>query len=317
MTTPRITIGIPTYNGGLRLGWLLNSIVLRTPEVKTGEARIVVVDDGTPDGSVIETVIEGHRKLHPEAPIEFIKHERNRGISAAWNMATRALDTKIVALINDDVIVPSCVGGWLKPLTHVLDHSPDVGGVGTNWHAFLPDKDVPDLLRDETSDRDVVPRDCNSKQHAHDRRGLESCNPGRVMAPGGQLFAFRRADFDAIGGFDEGYQSFYEETDFGTAMAAKLRKIGVQLNHPMCWHMWSATFAANPELNAHGRMAASRARYRSKWGVPGNIQHECPEWTNPKNLGTIGDVDLEWVRFDGTVERGTLRQDCAYIKRDA
>lgn len=317
MATPRITIGIPTYNGGLRLGWLLSSIEMRTPEIKTGEARVVVVDDGSPHGDVIDTVIEGQRRLNPHMSITHIKHERNRGISAGWNTASRVFESEIVALINDDVIVPSCVGGWLKPLTHVLDRSPGVGAVGTNWHAFLPDKDVSDLLRAETSDRDVVPRDCVSKQHAHDRRGLESCNPGRVMAPGGQLFAFRRSDFDAIDGFDEGYQSFYEETDFGTAMASKLRKIGVQLNHPMCWHMWSATFAQNPELNAGGRMAASRARYREKWGVPSHIQHECPEWTNPRNLGTIGDVDLEWVRFDGSVECGTLRQDCAYVKRAA
>jgi hypothetical protein len=50
------------------------------------------------------------------------------------------------------------------------------------------------------------------------------------MVPTGQLFAFRMADFNAIGGFDEGYKSFYEESCFSTSMSAYLKKIGVQLN---------------------------------------------------------------------------------------
>ena len=39
---PKTTIGIASYNGGERLGWLLKSIAMRTPELATGDVRIVV-----------------------------------------------------------------------------------------------------------------------------------------------------------------------------------------------------------------------------------------------------------------------------------
>ncbi len=216
-------------------------------------------------------------------------------------------------LVNDDVIVPS--GGWLEALVFALEHSPGVGGVGANWHAFT-DEDVEQLLASPDSDLAVVPRDLLTKNHAPERREYESHGPGRVMCPTGQLFAFRRADFDALGGFDEGFKSFFEESDYGTAMAAKLGKIGLQLPWPQCWHRWSATFSTNPELRASERMAASRQRSIEKWQVPEEYQKDppfCPfDYTNPKYLGSIGDVEVQYLKNDGTIGRGVLRQSGAF-----
>jgi GT2 family glycosyltransferase len=301
---PKIAIGIPTYNGARRLDWLLQSIKLRT-DFSKGDVQIIVIDDGSP--RVHETRIVAD-KYKGSLPLTYLEHGTNKGISAGWNAASRATDAPYVTLINDDVIVAR---DWLLPIIHVLEHSPQVGGVGVNWHAFLPE-DVTKLLENKNSDMYVIPRDPVSKVPTPARRDLEPCNPGRVMCPTGQLFAFRRSDFDDIGGFDEGYTSFYEESCFGTSMAAKQKKIGVQLNHPMCWHLWSATFRENPELNAESRIGNSRQRYRTKWAVPDGV-HEF-EYTNPKYLGAIGDVPVQWVRFKtGEIANGILRQDGAYI----
>ena len=186
----KINIGITTYNGATRLAWLLKSIALRTPEIQNGEATITVVDDGSPRVSETRDVVS-----KSELPIRFIEHESNRGISAGWNTASRATDALVDVLINDDVIVSS---GWLQPLVHILKHSPNVGVVGQSWHAFLPE-DVPGLLQNPTSDRDVIPRDPVTKSQELERRTkYEDTWPGRVMAPTGQLFAFRRTDFEAI-----------------------------------------------------------------------------------------------------------------------
>lgn len=311
--TPKIVCGIPTFNGAWRLRNLLKSIAMRTPEIQSGEARVVVVDDGSPLPDQTRAVVEEMKCGFPEGSLAYVEHGRNRGISAGWNTASRHFDCEYVALANDDVIMAS--GGWLRAMIHALANSPDVGVVGPNWHAFIAD-DVAKLLESPDSDLRVIPRDPVSKAHTPSRRDLEPCDPGRVMAPCGQLFAFRRADFDALGGFDENYISFYEETDFGTAMAAKLRKIGFALNWPQCWHMWSQTFNTNPQLNSGTRMAHSRAFYRQKWGVPGHIPQgeECGQWTNPKNLGTIGDVEVAFLRgTDGEPWRGRLRQDGAFV----
>lgn len=301
----KINIGITTYNGATRLTWLLKSIALRTPEIQNGEATITVVDDGSPRVSETRDVVS-----KSELPIRFIEHESNRGISAGWNTAARATDALIDVLINDDVIVSS---GWLQPLVHILEHSPNVGVVGQSWHAFLPE-DVPGLLRDPTSDRDVIPRDPVTKSQESERRTrYEDTWPGRVMAPTGQLFAFRRTDFETIGGFDEAYKSFFEESCFGTAMAAKLKKIGIQTTWPFNYHLWSATFSSSPELNASTRMESSRDHYRRKWNIPEHLARGREfDHTNPTHLGSIGDVEIGFLRKDGAW-RGVLRQDGAFI----
>jgi len=297
-----ITIGIPTYSGAWRLGNLLKSLSLRTPELAAGQARVVVVDDGSPLPQETRRVV-GEWKA--KMPLTLVEHGRNRGISAGWNTSSRHhSDCEHVVLVNDDVIVPS--GGWLEAFMHVLRNSPDVGVVGANWHAFIAD-DVAKLLESADSDRQVVPRDPGSKQCVPSRRDLEPCPPGRVMAPGGQLFAFRKSDFDAIGGFDETYKSMYEESCFGTSMAAHRKKIGVQLNWPFNWHMWSETFRTRPELKAEQRLSDSRQHYRRKWQVPDGV-HEF-EYTNPKYLGAIGDVAVKFLRGpDNKPSEGVLRQ---------
>lgn len=297
-----ITIGVPTYKGAARVANLLRSIELRTP---LDGVRVVLVDDGSPGDEVAETrrvAVEWKGRL----PLDFYEHGGNRGISAGWNTASRALDSETIVLVNDDVIVSR---GWLEAFLYVLEKSPGVGVVGANWHAFLPE-DVGGLLAGPDSDRDVIPRDPVTKAQDPSRRQYEDCGPGRVMAPCGQLFAFRRKDYDAIGGFDESYKSFYEESCFGTSMAAR-GLIGVQLSAPFNWHQWSATFTASPELRADQRLAESRAHYRRKWSVPDGV-HEF-EFTNPKYLGAIGDVPIEFLRRGGPA-RGVLRQDGAFVE---
>jgi len=294
-----IGVGITTYGGGLRLRWLLKSIALRPPYPD----EIVVVDDGSP---LVQMTRDAVEEFVGKLPVTLIEHGQNRGISAGWNTATRATKADAVILINDDVIVSS---GWMEPLAYVLEHSPLVGAVGQSWHAFLGD-DVDKLLESEHSDEAVIPRDPMSKAPVPERRTLyEDTHPGRVMAPTGQLFGFRRSDFDAIGGFDENYKSFYEESCFSTSMA-KMGKIGLQTTWPFCWHMWSATFGASPELQASQRLAHSRAHYRAKWAVPEGVGEF--DYTNPKYLGAIGDVEVAFLRKAGPA-RGVLRQDGAFL----
>lgn len=303
-----VVIGIASYNGAQRLRWLLHSLWLRT-RLTARDVSIVLVDDGSPRRDETRHVfMEWQDKL----PLYYHQHPTNRGISAGWNSATRAFASRLNVLLNDDVILPSTgVHGldWLDCMTFALDENPGVGGVGINWHAFLPE-DAPALLASPTSDLAVTPRDPNSKAPAPERRTYEEHGPGRVMCPSGQCFAFRWEDFDAIGGFDEGYQSFYEESDFGTAMASR-GKIGMQLNFPQCWHLWSATFASSPELRAGARMEASRRRYIAKWAVPPEFQtHEAGrnvfDFTNPKYLGALPPVAVRYRKADGSVGEATL-----------
>lgn len=299
----KTVIGITTYNGAYRLDHLLHSLSMRT---KFDDAVVAVVDDGSPRANVTRQVVE---KWQNKLPIRYHEHGTNRGISAGWNTVSRSMDADYVVLINDDVIVSK---GWLEPLVYVLEHSPQVGVVGQSWHAFT-EEDIPGLLADVDSDRGVIPREPVSKERRPERRMMfEDTNPGRVMCPTGQLFAFRRKDFDAIGGFDERMRSFFEESNFGTEMAAR-GMIGVQINWPFSWHMWSKTFSENPELQAGVRMEQSRDIYRERWQIPASVPRgEEFSFTNPKYLGAIGDVPIEFLRRDGPA-KGILRCDGAFV----
>lgn len=302
-------IGITTYNGAGRLDHLLHSLSLRT---KFDDAVVAVVDDGSPRAHVTRQVVE---KWQNAIPIRYHAHPTNRGISAGWNTASRSMDDSndkadYVVLINDDVIVSK---DWLEPLIYVLERSPLVGVVGQSWHAFT-EEDIPGLLANDDSDRRVIPREPVSKERRPERRMMfEDTNPARVMCPTGQLFAFRRKDFDAVGGFDERMKSFFEESSFSTEMAAR-GMIGVQTTWPFCWHMWSKTFSENPELQASIRMEASRDIYRKRWEIPASVPRGDEfSFTNPKYLGAIGDVPIEFLRRSGPA-RGVLRQDSAFVE---
>lgn len=305
----RITIGITTYNGASRLNELLRSIELRPPEGLGTNVNIVVVDDGSPRVHETRSIVNSWQS---KLPITYVEHGINRGIAAGWNTATLTLDNDYTILINDDVIMPS--GNWLKSLIYPLENSPLVGGVGMNWHAFV-DADVKKLLESSDSDSLVIPRDPGSKAQTPDRRNFEACNPGRVMCPTGQLFAFRKMDYNVVGGFDEQYKSFFEESDFFTSIA-KIGKIGLQINWPMCWHRWSATFGANPELMPSERMRASRQHYIDKWKIPPEFRADRPgpfDFTNPKYLGSIPDVEVKFVKKDGSIGFGILRTSGEFI----
>ena len=305
----KVAIGVITYNGAERLDWLLKSISMRTPMLATGDAKVILVDDGSPREP--ETRAVAQKWESQGLPLQYIPHGNNRGISAGWNTCSRATDAPIVALINDDVIVAD--GGWLESLVHVLEHSPKVGVVGQSWHAFLRD-DVSQLLSSPDSERGVIARDPVSKQQVPDRRQQhEDTNPGRVMCPTGQLFAFRRVDFDTVGGFDERMQSFFEESSFGTEMASR-GMIGCQIGWPFNWHLWSETFKTNPELNAGHRMEHSRNVYRERWQIPDSIERGREfDYTNPKFMQAIGDVEVGFLRKDGSAWRGILRRDGAFV----
>ena len=257
----KIVIGIPTYNGGERLDALLTSIALRTPLISGGDVGIVLVDDGSPRVKETRAVAD---RWTGKLPLMYVEHATNRGISAGWNTASRATDAPIIALVNDDVIVPS--GGWLEALVHVLEHSPGVGVVGANWHAFTPE-DVPRLLAGPETDRDVVPRDPGTKQPTPERRSYEDTGLGGSCARRDNSSRSPRR-FDAIGGFDEAYQSFYEESRSGhrwrrAASSWSAADVAVLLSSVVCDVRGQPS---TPGRAAHGRVAA---HYRAKWGVPG------------------------------------------------
>jgi GT2 family glycosyltransferase len=275
----RILVGAPTYNTEGRLPTLFESYHALTPPAWKKDCLLVGLDDGSPNDRARDEA----KLACLDNGAEFIQHETNRGIPAAWNSLARFAETEFTVIFNDDIEIIDA--SWLQAAVFFLEQNPIVGVVG--W---------------PTINMDPVTKE------VYYRQDEDAEEPGACGAPVGCAFAFRRADFDAVGGFWEELISFYEETDFGFEMW-KLGRRNYMLPWPAVTHWHSQTFAKNPELNVTeledgttiGRMDRSRRMFAEKWGCP--LDTDSPQnMLHEKYLDPTEAVPLTWLMPDGVAE---------------
>ena len=119
--TPRVSVIIPVYNLGAFVGDAIESALTQT--LPPGEVEVVVVDDGSTDGSseVVERYVP--RVRHVRQP--------NRGLSAARNAGIGASSAPFLTFLDaDDRLLPDKLAVQLE----VFASRPEIGGVYTGWH---------------------------------------------------------------------------------------------------------------------------------------------------------------------------------------
>lgn len=109
-----IAVVILNYNGRELLRKFLPSVIRLSTS-----ARIVVVDNGSSDGSA--EVISGEF-----SGVELIQIDTNLGFCGGYNYALEKIEANQYVLLNSDVEVTE---GWLGPLIKVLDENPQVAAV--------------------------------------------------------------------------------------------------------------------------------------------------------------------------------------------
>lgn len=272
----RVIVGVPTYNGVERLNLLLHSVRRYLPDY----AQVVALDDGTPGA-------EGrYRQLAASHPgTALLRHPRNEGITASWNDLSRCTGSDVVVLLNDDIVITD--PSWLERMLYFLDNN-DCGAA--SWKTlFCNFEDCENLI----FRGGVVPRHPVTREPAPDQARMDADEPpGVLMCPLGCAFAFKRSKFDLVGGFDERMVQLYNESDFGTAFASRgLPSFAIP--SPFVWHIWSATFKANPHLGDKGRN--DRNAYVAKWG--GDFQG--PNGTHPRFMSVMPAREVKWLGPDG------------------
>lgn len=93
----RVTIVIPNYNGKKLLEKNLPHVLKAYKYKRNLISEIIVVDDCSTDASV-----KLIKEKFPE--IRLVKHTKNRGFSSAVNTGARTATSKLVALLNTDVV---------------------------------------------------------------------------------------------------------------------------------------------------------------------------------------------------------------------
>jgi GT2 family glycosyltransferase len=190
--TPRASIIIVNHNGKGYLDACLDSLQ------EGGELgyEVIVVDNASGDGSA-----EHVAACHPQ--VRLIRSETNLGFGAGNNLGARWARGDYLAFLNPDT---EAEPGWLEALIVALEKDTEAG-LAT---ALVLLMDEPDRVNTCGNDMHVtgltlcrgmgVDRDAFSKT-------------AEVGAVSGAAFAIRRELFETLGGFDESFFLYVEDSD--------------------------------------------------------------------------------------------------------
>lgn len=172
-----------------------------------------------------------------------------RGFVGAANQGAREAGTEVLVFLNDDAVVTP---GWLGEILEALSR-PRVGLVGP--------------ASNDTGDAATSPADYRDLEGllAHARRCAGE--PREVPKLSLLCAAIRRADFEAIGGLDEGYGLGMFEDD---ELCRQLRRRRLRvLLAPRAYvhHHGSRTFAELDPAERIARFEINRYRFERRWGA--------------------------------------------------
>ena len=190
----KITVVIPNYNGIKFLQDCLQSLqeqISCTPEFK-----VMVVDNGSQDGSV-----ELVRKKYPQVELEALSE--NTGFCHAVNIGIRKSRSPFVILLNNDTKV---YPGFVAGLYRAIENNPKAFAVSAKMLMW----DKPEFV-DDAGDRYCAlgwaySRGKGKPEGEYDR-------PVQIFSACGGAAIYRREVFEKIGLFDEVHFAYLEDLD--------------------------------------------------------------------------------------------------------
>jgi O-antigen biosynthesis protein len=192
---PRASIIILSWNKKELLGECLDA-VLRAVKLEGGDHEIILVDNGSTDGT------QDHARTHyPE--VRLIELDRNYRFCRANNIAVKCARNEVVVLLNNDVIVEP---GFLAPLLEGFNQA-DVFAVTSQIFNYDQSK-----TREETGKTfGTLVFGCVHVGHTPPNELDERRGYVPVFYAGGGSSAYHRAMFLDLGGFNEVYYPGYVE----------------------------------------------------------------------------------------------------------
>jgi GT2 family glycosyltransferase len=235
------TIYIPHLDGRERLAALLESL-----RAQTRPAAIVVVDNGSADGSR-----ELLREDHPE--VEVVELGANLGFGPAIDRAVAGGDADPVLVLNDDVV---CEAGFVEAMLEAA-----AGGAEMVAGVLLSEREPGTIdSAGVIADRTLMGFDYLNGEP----REAVARSPA-PLGPTGGAALYSRAAFDTVGGFDERIFLYYEDLD----LALRLRARGARCESApaaCAVHAYSQTLGAASGAK-YARTGWSRGYMLRRYGV--------------------------------------------------
>jgi N-acetylglucosaminyl-diphospho-decaprenol L-rhamnosyltransferase len=189
---------------------------------KAGVDQIVVVDNGSDDGSLVALASS-------DADADLIPTGHNLGYGAAANRGARRLDTEFVLICNSDLVVEEmCV----ERLVDAMVSCPEIGVVGPTIRepsgVRYPSARTIPTLKDAAGHAIFglfAPNNPWSARYRGD--AVDRSVPGDAAWLSGACLALRSVAFASVGGFDEGYFMYVEDLD----LCWRIRRAGWRVRY--------------------------------------------------------------------------------------
>lgn len=282
---PTVTIIVLNYNGLTHLKDCFSS--LKKIDYPDELLELMLVDNASTDGSV--EYIQSH---YPQ--VSLVRNQQNLGFGSGNNIGAREATGQYVVFLNNDMWVePQFLRGFVK----VVQSDPDAVCAGAkilNWDGTRFDfagsaSHFAGYAYQEGMDKPFMPDQ------------FTSIKP-MLLACGGAMLISRQV-FLEVGGFDDDYFMFYEDSDLG-------------------WRLWlmgyKVVFA--PDAIVHHRhhgSASNLSNYRKQVLYKRNALYSVIKNYDDENLGRVLPAVL-LATVSGVVKQaiqsGQLDKDDYYIK---
>jgi GT2 family glycosyltransferase len=222
----KVTIVLPTYNGVKYLRQSIESCLSQTFET----IELIIVDDGSSDD------VQGIVTEFDDRRLKYLRHDRNRGLSAALNTGFTSSTGEYLTWTSDDNYFADDA---IERMVAFLQTYPEVDFVYASSVAIVEDArpDVPDVLR---------PR---PPQILPSSNGVGPC------------FLYKRRVYEIVGDYDTGC-FLAEDYDYWMRVARTFRM--QRLLRPLYYYR----FHADSLTGKHGQQAvaerAERVRQRNR-----------------------------------------------------
>jgi len=219
---------------------------------ETEVKEVVVVDNASGDDSA-----DYLRRAHVDPRLQVLQSEWNRGFGPAVNFgAAAACHSPLLLILNSDATL---VPGSLGTLARALMQDETMGVIAPAVYESDGQSLQPVAYGRLPKRRDILLG--NGWARPGLRHGRDAASPGWVS---GVAMLLRRADFLAIGGFDEGFSMYFEDID----LCRRIREAGKSVRRePSAGVVHRGGKSWHSRRDQKRRFHESKLRYFRKLGV--------------------------------------------------
>jgi glycosyltransferase involved in cell wall biosynthesis len=189
----KVSIVIPTYNRGYIIRDALDSIFKQTYK----HFELIIVDDGSTDNTheIVRSVVS--------KDVRYIKHETNRGCSAAYNTGMQAASGQLIGFLDSDDVWKT---DYLERQTDFFARHPDVDAVFTDTEIKGEGINIESLISLMHHFPALLGSERDMREYILDRRAMYLCILEEIPVKPSAL-VFKSDLVTQYGGFNEEWPS--------------------------------------------------------------------------------------------------------------